>query len=119
VRVVYGSAPIYWAKLTVSAALSAGTLAGSLSVIRSSLFRAPVTYKTLEWIFRAAPTSQDGPWSDKAAFYADAAETALQRALEHAGGEFDTVTADDVLDAEEVVQTADEAGGGGWTFERG
>jgi hypothetical protein len=119
IRAVNGSDPIYWAKLTVSAALTAGTLAGSLSVLRSSLFRAPVTYKTLEWIFRAAPTSQDGPWNDKAAFYADLAETALQRALEHAGGEFDTVTADDALDAEEVLQTAAEAGGGGWTFERG
>lgn len=119
IRAVNGSDPLYWAKLTVSAALTSGALAGSLSVIRSSLFRAPVTYKTLEWVFRAAPTSQDGPWGEKALFYADVAESALLRALEHAGGEFDTVTEDDALDTEEVAQTAAEAGGGGWSFERG
>ncbi len=117
VRHVNGSDPLYWAKVTVSAALTAGAKGGRLSVIRRSVFCGPATYKTLEWIFRAAPTSQDGPWREKAEFYADLAENAIVRALEQAGGEFDT-DGDDVLDDDEVDQTAEEAGGGAWTWER-
>lgn len=118
VRAVNGSDPLYWARLSVSAAITAGTLAGRLSAIRRSAFCGPTVYKTLEWIFRAAPTSQDGPWRDKADFYADQAESALTRALEQAGGEFDTITVDDVVDADESVQTPEQAGGGAWQWER-
>lgn len=120
VRALNGSDPLYWARLTVSAALTAGAKAGTVSAIRRSVFCAPVTYKTLEWIFRAAPTAQDGPWRDKADFYGDQAETALSRAFEAAGGEFDTETVDDVIDATEAAQTGDEAGAvSAWTMERG
>jgi hypothetical protein len=120
VRSVNNAGPRYWVRLRVSAAVTSGARAGQLSVIRRSVFGAPVTYKTLEWIFRAAPTSQDGPWRDKAEFYADAAEVALQRALQAGGGEFDTVTEDDVIDVDEAAQTTEEAGGAtAWTLERG
>jgi hypothetical protein len=118
VRSLNGSATLYWARLTVSAALTAGATAGRLGVIRRSAFCGPVTYKTLEWIFRAAPTSQDGPWDRRADFYADAAEGALTRALQQAGGEFDTAEVDDVLDDADAAQTADQAGAGDWTWER-
>lgn len=110
--------PLYWARLTATAALSAGATVSQIGAIRRSLFCAPVTYKTLEWIFRAAPTSQEGPWDGRADFYAEMAASALSRALDHAGGEFDTVTEDDVVDATEAAQTATSAGGGPWTWER-
>jgi hypothetical protein len=120
VRTLSGQGPYYWARLSVSAALTAGARAGSLSVIRRSLFCAPAVYKTLEWIFRAAPTGQDGPWTEKALFYADAADVALGRSLVLAGGEFDTDPVDDVIDATEATQTIEAAGSvPGWTLERG
>jgi hypothetical protein len=118
-RSVNSIGPRYWARLTVSAALTAGAKAGQVGVIRRSLFCAPTTYKALAWIFRAAPAAQDGPWRDKAAYYDDLAETALSRALDNAGGEFDTVIEDDVIDTDEAAQTAAEAGGGAWVIERG
>lgn len=118
-RSLNGSAHRYWCRVTVSAALTAGAKAGQLSVIRRSLFCAPVAYKALEWIFRAAPTSQDGPWQDKASYYADQAESALLRAVANAGGEFDTIVEDDVIDSTEAEQTVEAAGGGTWAWERG
>jgi hypothetical protein len=69
-------------------------------------------------IFREAPAAQEGPWREKAEYYESEADAALQRALRIVGGEFDTVTDDDVIDAEEQAQTL-EAAGGGWRLERG
>ena len=110
--------PYYWARLSCAAAPT-GATASQIGVIRRSLLCAPVAFRTLAQIFRAAPLSQDGPWEDKARYYEDAADAALSRALPILGGEFDTVTADDVIDAEEAAQTPDEArGASGWTLER-
>lgn len=118
-RSVNGSAPLYWVRVRVSAALTPSTVAPQISVIRRSLFAGPVTYQTLAFIFRAAPTSQDGPWDDRAAYYEGLAETALQRALAHAGGEFDVNPEDDVIDATEAAQTPEAAGGASaWAWER-
>lgn len=121
-RPINGSASLYWARWSVSAALSVGTVAGQLSVIRRSVLCAPATYKTLAWIFREAPTAQDGPWTSKADYYEVLADAALQRALNLVGAEFDTDTVDDVIDATEATQTTAEAatlGPGTWSLERG
>ena len=121
-RLVDAAGPYYWARMTVSAALTAGAKAGQLSVIRRSVLCAPAAYKTLAWIFREAPSSQDGPWTSKADYYEVLADAALQRALALAGAEFDTVTVDDVIDAAEAAQTTAQAatlGSGSWSLDRG
>lgn len=117
-RVVNGSSALYWVKVTTSA-VPTGAQAGQIGVIRSSALRAPATFRTLQLIFQEAPTSQDGPWRDKAAFYALEADAALQRALAIVGGEFDTDGSDLISETEEV-QTAEVVGGGagGWILER-
>lgn len=121
-RAVNSLGPYYWARLTVNAALTAGAKAGQLSVIRRSVLCAPAAYKTLAWIFREAPAAQDGPWTSKADYYEVLADSSLQRALTLAGGEFDTITEDDVVDADEAAQTTAQAatlGSGEWSLERG
>lgn len=117
-RVVSTGPARYWARVTVTAALTANAVLPQVAVIRRSLFSGPVTMQTLALIFRAAPTSSDGPWDTRADWYANQAELGLQRALSHAGGEFDLNPEDDVLDATEATQTADEAGAGPWVWER-
>lgn len=114
-RIVSTSSAYYWVKLTVSATPTSAK-AGQIGAIRGSVFRAPVTFRTLELVMRAAPTGQDGPWKDKADFYAQQADQALQRALAIAGGDFDT-DASDLVDSTEASQTTAEAGGL-WTMER-
>lgn len=118
-RSIQASEDLYWMRLRVSAALTPTTTVAQLGVIRRSLFTGPVTYQTLAFIFRAAPTSQDGPWEGRAEYYEGLAETALSRALSHAGGEFDVNPADDVIDATEAAQTPEDAGGASaWIWER-
>jgi len=117
VRAVNGTIA-YWARLSLSVAPAAGQ-AGQVSVIRRSRLCGPVTHRTLSMIFRGAPLSQDGPWRDLADWHEREAEQALARVLPTLGGEFDTVTEDDVIDATEAAQTADDARGTtAWTFER-
>lgn len=116
VRAVNGSSRWYWAHVSVSA-VPTGCVMGQASVIRASALRAPATFRTLELIFREAPTGSDGPWIEKAAYYKDEADQALSRALPIIGGEFDTDKSDQVS-ATEDAQTAEEAGGGPWTLER-
>lgn len=117
-RAVNGSAALYWAKVTVSA-VPTGAKAGQIGVIRSSALRAPVTFRTLQLIFREAPTGADGPWRDKAEFYKGEADAALQRALGTVAGEFDTDESD-LISETEAAQTPEDAGGsaGGWLLER-
>lgn len=118
-RPVNSSAPRYWARLSVSATPT-GATATQIGVIRRSALCAPATFRTLALIFREAPTSQDGPWERKAAYYESEADAALQRALRIVGGEFDTAEPpDDLIDPTENAQTSDEASGGGWLLERG
>lgn len=119
-RAVNSSDPLYWARLALSAAPT-GASATQISVIRRSVLAAPVALRTLALVFRAAPAAQDGPWREKADLYGQEAELALQRAVGLVGGEFDTVTEDDVIDADEAEQTTAEVqadAGGGWTLER-
>jgi hypothetical protein len=52
-----------------------------------------VVFRTLQLIFQEAPTGADGPWREKADFYKDEADAALQRALAICGGEFDPTAA--------------------------
>ena len=118
VRSVSGSEARYWARLVVTPAPAAGAI-GQLSVIRRSRLCGAVACWTLSRIYRTAPLTQDGPWDRKADDYAQLATDMLQRALPLLGGEFDTQTEDDVVDATEAAQTANEArGSSGWTFER-
>jgi len=117
-RTVNSSAALYWVRLALSAAPT-GATATQLSAVSVSVFRAPVAYRTLQLIMREAPTSQDGPWLDKAEFYKDEAESALTRALDSCGGEFDTDASGQISEAESQ-QTVEQVGGfTGVTLERG
>lgn len=116
VRKVNSSVALYWVKVVVSAVPTAAKTT-QVGVIRSSVLRAPTIYRTLQLIFQEAPTSGDGPWREKAEFYKDEADQALQRALGLVGGEFDTDESDQVSETESE-QTAEEAGGSSWTLER-
>lgn len=109
-RVINGSSPLYWVKLTVSAAPT-GAKAGQIGVIRSSALRAPATFRTLQLIFQEAPTGGDGPWQDKADFYKGEADSALQRALVILGGEFDTDGSDLVSEDEAEQEVAEVSSG--------
>lgn len=116
-RILNASSALYWVKVTISATPS-NAKAGQVSVIRGSSLRAPATFRTLQLIFQEAPTAGDGPWREKAEFYKDEADAALQRALQICGGEFDT-DASDAISATEAAQTVEEAGGGPFVLERG
>lgn len=118
VRSVNSSAPLYWAKVTVSATPT-GATAGQIGVIRRSLLSGPATMRTLELIMREAKTQQDGPWQDKAIWYGQEADRLLDQAIPVLGGEFDTLFEDDQVSAAEAVQTTAEVTQGGWTLERG
>lgn len=115
-RAVNSSDAMYWVRLNCSGTPT-GAVAGPLSVIRRSRLAPAAIYRTLELIFREAPTSQDGPWREKADFYAQEAEKAWLRVADHIGPEFDTDD-DDRIDGDENTQTAQEVTGGGWTLER-
>jgi hypothetical protein len=110
VRAVNGSTRYYWAKVTVSATPTSAK-AGQLGVIRASSLRAPATFRTLQLIFQEAPTGGDGPWRDKAEFYRQEADAALQRALLICGGEFDSDESDEIS-VTEAAQTAEEVSTG-------
>lgn len=107
----------YWVRLRVSAALTAATEATQMAVILRSALCAPATYRTLELIYREAPSGAPGPWAEKAEFYGKQAQDAWMFALPLVGREFDT-NADDVIDATEATQTTAQVSGGGWTLER-
>jgi hypothetical protein len=115
-RTLNSSVARYWVKVTVSATPTAAK-ASQIGVIRASALRAPATFRTLQLIMVEAPTGSEGPWREKAEFYKDEADNALQRALLIVGGEFDTDVTD-VIDVTETTQTAEEAGGGPWVLER-
>jgi hypothetical protein len=106
---------LYWVKVMTSAAPT-GAKAVQVGVIRRSALAAPATLRTLSLIYRGAPSSLDGPWLDKAAYYEQAADQALERAWPLLGAEFETV-ADELLDATEQAQRADEVSTG-WRWER-
>lgn len=111
VRAVNASDPLYYVRLKVSAAPTGGTAATQIGVIRPSSLRAAATFRTLMLIFQEAPTGAPGPWAEKAAFYKDEADAALQRALPIIGGEFDTADASDLIGATEAEQTSEEVSG--------
>lgn len=115
VRAVNGSDALYWVKVTLSATPT-GAKASQIGTIRASALRAPTTFRTLQLIFQEAPTGGDGPWLDKAAFYASEAAAALQRALPIIGGEFDT-DASDLVDDDEA-ETSTTATTEGFLWER-
>jgi hypothetical protein len=115
-RTVNSSDPLYWVKVTVSATPT-GATATQIGTIRASCLRAPVTFRTLQLIFQEAPTSTDGPWREKAEFYKDEAEQALQRALQIVGGEFDSDDSN-LVSEPETEQTVEQVGGGAFGMER-
>lgn len=115
-RAVNSSTPYYWVKVTVSA-VPTSAKAGQISAIVGSALRVPVTYRTLELIFREAETKANGPWLEKAEFYKGEAAEALEVALQIIGGDFDTDASDEVSETESE-QTSDEVSGGGWVLER-
>ena len=114
-RAVNSSARIYWVKLTVSATPTSAK-ARQIGMIRQSALSAPATLRTLELIFREAPTGQDGPWEEKASYYKGEAEAALDRAWAYLSQEFDSDNSDQVSDTEHQ-QTADQVSNG-WSLER-
>lgn len=118
-RKVSSSAALYWVRVNLSAAPT-GASVSQIGCLRRSVVCSAVTYRTLAQIFREAPISQDGPWLEKAAYYAGEADQALERAVPLLGSEFDTATQDDVIDSEEAAQTSEEATRqGAWGLERG
>lgn len=117
VRAVNSSAPLYWARLRLSAAPT-GSAIGQVGVIRRSVCCGPAALRTLAYIFREARTAQDGPWQEKAEQYLRESEEAWQRIQPLLGREFDTQTVDDQVDATEATQTSAEATGAAWSWER-
>lgn len=122
IRTLNASDPLYWIRVQLSATPT-GAKATQIGAIRRSALAAPATLRTLMLIFREAPSSQDGPWKDKAAYYEKEADLALQRALPIIGGEFDLTDPakpSDLISAAESGQTTDQAtGGGAFRWERG
>jgi hypothetical protein len=117
VRKVNSVGPYYWTKVTVSATPTSAT-ATQIGAIRGSVLRAPATFRTLELIFREAPTGAPGPWDEKADYYEKQADSALQRALAIAGGDFETDDPPtDLISEDESGQTTAEVAGG-WKLER-
>jgi hypothetical protein len=113
-----GSDAMYWAKYALSGAPTASTAVGPVSVIRRSRLVAAATFRTLELIYREAPVSQEGPWNEKAEFYAKQAEAAWLRVADQIGPEFDT-DGDDSIDGDENNQTAEAVTGNTpFSFER-
>lgn len=117
-RSVNGTGPAYWVRLSLASAPTSGTVIGPVAVIRRSRLCAAVTMRTLALIFREAPIAQDGPWEARALWYEREAEQAWLRVADQIGGEFDADD-DDAIDATEANQTALDASGGGWRWERG
>lgn len=117
-RSLQGVGPYFWVKLSLSVAMTAGTVIGPVSVIRRSRLCAPAALRTLALIYREAPTAQDGPWEQKAEWYEKEADAAWLRIADQIGGEFDT-DASDVVDEPEQTQTAAEVSNGGHVWERG
>jgi hypothetical protein len=115
-RTINASKALYFVKVMISATPTAAK-AGQIGVIRGSCLRAPAAFRTLQLIFSEAQTSQDGPWRQKAEFYKDEADLALQRALLICGGEFDS-DASDLISETEAEQTTESVSGGPWTLER-
>lgn len=120
VRTINGSAPLYWARITLTATPT-GAFAGQMGCIRGTALTGPVTLRTLGLIFREAQTLQGGPWEDKANAYLADAERALEGALLLVSREFDTVTVDDQIDRTEAAQTTGQVTGQptGTSWERG
>lgn len=101
-RPVNGSAPRYWARVMVTATPTSALLS-QIGCIRASVLRAPAVFRTLSLIFREAPASQSGPFTEKAEYYEGEADAALQRALLIVAGEFDT-DGDEVISVTESQQ---------------
>lgn len=117
-RSVNDSDRLYWVRLQLSATPTPGT-AGQIGVIRRSLLCAPVTFRTLTLIMREAPTGGTGPWTEKALWYETEADAALQRALPHLAGEFDT-DGDDLINVDEEADnpSGGPIGSAGYRLER-
>ncbi len=115
-RPVSTSDPLYWVRVTVSA-VPTSAKAGQVGCIRKSVLSAPASFRCLALIMREAPTGADGPWREKALWYEQQADLALERALQVVGGEFDTDDSDQI-DAEEAEQTSAEVSGGPFRLER-
>ncbi len=109
-RSIQGAGPLFWVKLALSAAMTAGTVIGPVSAIRRSRLCAPAALRTLALIYREAPTSQDGQWEQKAVWAQEEADKAFARVIDAIGGEFDT-DVDDVIDGAESGQTAAQVTG--------
>lgn len=114
-RTLNGSAPLYWARIKVSATPT-GAFCGQIGCIRGTALTGPVTLRTLGLIFREAQTMQGGPWQEKADAYLQDAEVALQGAMLLISKDFDTITVDDQVDTAEAAQTAGDVTAGASSF---
>lgn len=114
-RTVNGSAPLYWARVTLTSTPT-GAFCGQIGCIRGTALTGPVTLRTLGLIFREAQTMQAGPWQEKADAYLQDAESAMQGALLLVARDFDTITVDDQIDSAEAAQTAGDVTAGASSF---
>jgi hypothetical protein len=111
------SDPLYYVRVQVSATPTAAK-AGQLGVIRRSSLCAPLAFRTLALIMREAPSSSAGPWAEKAAWYENESNKALERALQLVSAEIDTDESDQVSE-EETEQTPAQVANGTFRLERG
>lgn len=92
---------LYWAKLTVSSSLTAGTAAAQLAPVVASRLTLPAAYYTLGLLYQESYGSNRGQWLEKADKMFAAADAALAVALPLIADEFD-VSDDDIVEAAEV-----------------
>lgn len=92
---------LFWAKLTCSSSLTAGTAAAQLAPVVASRLTLPAAYYTLGLLYQESYGSTRGQWQEKADKMFAAAESGLSVALPLIADEFD-VTGDDLVAPEEI-----------------
>ena len=92
---------LYWAKLTVSASLTAGTAAAQIAPVVPSRLTLPAAFYTLGLLYQESYGSNRGQWQEKADKFFAAADQALGIALPLLADEFD-VDGDDLVSGAEA-----------------
>ena len=108
-------AKVAWAKLTVSASLTAGTTANQLTPVVASRLTLPASQYALALLYQEAYGSNRGQWQEKATALFTAAEQSLGIALPLIVDEFD-VDGDDTVSGSEASSVTP---GSYATWERG
>lgn len=100
---------LYWAKLTVSSSLTAGTVAAQVAPVVASRLTLPASYYALGLLYQESYGSNRGAWQEKAGTFFDKAANALDVALPLIADEFD-VNNDDQVDRTEISSVQPDIG---------